>query len=93
MDDAFAAGDWGPWSGGGHLQADTLDELHEFADRLGLRRSWLQTRSGRPWNDHYDLTAQARDDAIALGAVPVSWRQAVRRNRRVRAAHRGQAPP
>ena len=25
-----------------HLVADSLDELHTFAARLGLRRSWFQ---------------------------------------------------
>ncbi|QWQ39587.1 DUF4031 domain-containing protein [Streptomyces sp. YPW6] len=28
-----------------HLTADTEDELHAFAARLGLRRSWFQTRA------------------------------------------------
>ena len=32
VDHAFAVGDWGRWSGGGHMQADALDEL-----RAGLR--------------------------------------------------------
>jgi Protein of unknown function (DUF4031) len=31
------------WS---HLTADTQEELHEFAARLGLRREWFQP--GRP---------------------------------------------
>lgn len=88
VDDGFVAGEWGLWSGGGHLQADSAEELHAFAARLGLRPEWLQSRPGRPWNDHYDLTRAARERAIALGARPVTWREAVRRNRAVRAAHR-----
>jgi Protein of unknown function (DUF4031) len=68
------------WS---HLFADTQDELHQFATgQLGLKRSCFQTGhrrgDGRPsphW--HYDLTAGKRQQAIRLGAVPVSWRKAV----------------
>jgi len=55
VDNAFAVGDWARWTGGGHLQADTTDELHDFARRLGLRREWFQGKPGRPENDHYDL--------------------------------------
>lgn len=72
----------GRWS---HLIADTQDELHEFAARLGLKRSWYQdptitgkpkatpgTRAAETW--HYDVTASKRLQAIKLGATPVSWR-------------------
>lgn len=36
-----------------HLMADTSDELHAFAARLGLRREWCQ-HQGRVL-EHYDL--------------------------------------
>lgn len=74
------------WS---HLFADTEDELHEFASRLGLRRSWFQdpTKTGKPLkaapgsraaqNWHYDVTEGKRRQAVALGAVEVSSREAV----------------
>lgn len=89
VDDAFREGErWGRWQGGGHMQADTLEELHIMADRLGLPRAWLQTKPGRPWRDHYDLTAGTRERAIALGAIPITWRQAARRNITARKAHR-----
>jgi predicted kinase len=51
-----------------HMATDgSFEELHEFADRLGLRRAWFQ-------RDHYDLPARGRAAAIALGAedVPTS---------------------
>lgn len=66
------------WS---HLFADTQPELHAFAARIGLRRSWFQPGrpvSGRPsrlW--HYDVTDGKRHQAIAAGAVAVTWREAV----------------
>lgn len=93
VDDGFVEGEWGRWSGGGHLQADTTDELHAFAERLGLRRAWFQSKPGRPWHDHYDLTREGRRRAIDLGAVPVPWREAARRNIALRRAARGTAVP
>jgi hypothetical protein len=84
VDDAFVAGDWGRWTGGGHLQADTVEELHAFAERLGLRRAWFQSKPGRPDRDHYDLTAAGRERAIAMGAIPERWRDGGRRRRAMR---------
>jgi hypothetical protein len=91
VDDGFARGEWGRWTGGGHLQADSAEELHAFAERLGLRRAWFQSKPGRPWHDHYDLTREGRERAIALGAVPVPWREAARRNIALRRAARAGA--
>lgn len=56
------------WS---HLMADTDDELHEFAARIGLKRSWHQ-KSGTPIS-HYDVTDSKRDEALRLGAVPIGY--------------------
>lgn len=58
--------EWG-WKYGAssHLYADTLEELHAFAARLGLKRAWFQDGK-RP---HYDLTAAKRTMAIRLGAI------------------------
>jgi len=78
---------WGRWQGGGHMQADTLEELYAMAVRLGLSRAWLQSKPGRPWRDHYDLTADKREQAIALGAIPITARQAARRNSAARRAY------
>ncbi|MFD0883979.1 DUF4031 domain-containing protein [Streptosporangium algeriense] len=59
----------GRWS---HLVASDAEELHAFALRLGLRRAWFQPRNGT--YQHYDVVESMRQRAIALGAVPVSWR-------------------
>lgn len=88
VDHAFAVGDWGRWSGGGHMQADTLDELHAFAARLGMRREWFQCKPGRPENDHYDLTRAGRELAVMLGAVPEDRRSGTRRRQAIRRARR-----
>lgn len=69
------------WS---HLIADTQEELHAFAARLGLRRSYFQdpTVNGKPKappgtlaaeNWHYDVTESKRQAAIRLGAVAVDF--------------------
>lgn len=52
-----------------HLMADTLDELHAFAARLGIPRHAFQDRTS---GAHYDVTAELREMAIALGAMAIS---------------------
>jgi hypothetical protein len=66
-----------------HLIADSQAELHEFAMQLGLRRSYFQP--GTPRGDgspsplwHYDVTEGKRKQAVALGAVQITWRDSVR---------------
>lgn len=54
-----------------HLTADCDDELHAFAARLGLRRSYFQPQS-RP---HYDLIPAKRRAAVDLGAEEISRRR------------------
>lgn len=81
VDNCFAADDWGKWAGGGHLQADTVAELHDFAARLGLKRSWFQSKPGRPDHDHYDLTRGKRQQALDLGAVDESLENGALRRR------------
>jgi hypothetical protein len=71
------------WS---HLVADTEEELHAFAAVMGIRRAACQVRSGRPHHAHYDIPERARSEAIALGAVPVTWRELGRMLRDRRAA-------
>ena len=89
VDDAFCSDDpngWGKWTGGGHLQADMLDELHAFAASIGLKRQWFQSRPGRPWNDHYDCTRRRRDAAILAGAIPEAVEDGTARRRALRNA-------
>ena len=57
------------WS---HLMADTLEELHAFARRLGMRPEWFQDHPRHP---HYDLTEGKRYRALHLGARPIDHRQ------------------
>lgn len=64
-----------PWRGRrwAHLVSDeSYDELHAFAARLGIPRRAFQ-------GDHYDVPADAREQAIELGAEAVDARVLVRR--------------
>lgn len=65
-------------NGSCHLTADTLDELHAFARRLGLRREWFQDHPIAP---HYDLTASRRELALQRGAVFVPALEQTRKRR------------
>lgn len=85
VDDAFS-GDWGKWTGGGHMQADTEEELHTFAASIGLKRHWFQSKPGRPDRAHYDLTRRRRDAAILAGAIPESIEDGTARRRAIREA-------
>ena len=58
-----------------HLVSDhSLDELHGFAEAMGIPRRGFH-------GDHYDLPEEHRDDALARGAVAVESRELVRRLR------------
>jgi hypothetical protein len=67
-----------PWRGQewSHLLADTTEELHAFAARLGLERGRFQHKPGRPWQDHYDVPEAKRRHAIRLGAKPITCGEA-----------------
>jgi len=56
------------WNKSCHLFADSLEELHEFACKLGLKRSYFQARSIVP---HYDLTENKRREAVQKGAQEI----------------------
>jgi hypothetical protein len=61
----------------GHLISDrSLEELHLFANQIGLKREWFQDKPGQP---HYDLTTpRMRLKAEMAGAVITDPRTIVR---------------
>jgi uncharacterized protein DUF4031 len=64
------------WPGHGrmwsHLVSDvSFDELHGFADGLGVPRRAFE-------RDHYDIPSHRYPDVVAAGAVEVSSREVVR---------------
>ena len=66
VDDAVSLWRGQRWA---HLMADTLDELHAFAQRLGVPRGSFQNKTS---GAHYDIPAELREQAIARGATPIS---------------------
>ena len=51
-----------------HMIADSDDELHAMADKIGVARKWFQ-------GNHYDISMSKRVEAIRHGAVPISLRE------------------
>jgi hypothetical protein len=51
-----------------HMMADSLEELHAMADKIGIQRKWFQSYSAYP---HYDICKSKRRLAIKYGAVEV----------------------
>ncbi|WP_406233196.1 DUF4031 domain-containing protein [Isoptericola jiangsuensis] len=60
-----------PWRGQrwAHLMADTLAELHAMAAQLGIPPRAFQNKAS---GAHYDVNADLRAQAIALGARAIS---------------------
>jgi hypothetical protein len=56
-----------------HMIADTDEELHAMAARIGVARKWHQ-RPKTPYS-HYDICLSKRELAISHGAVEITWRQ------------------
>ena len=65
-----------------HMVSDTSEEeLHAFAQQIGMRREWFQRDRRRDGvtHAHYDLTPGRRARAIAAGAVEVDMTELARR--------------
>lgn len=60
-----------------HMIADTEQELHDMAQRIGVRRKWYQ-------GNHYDICLKMKNKAIRLGAIEVTKRDLVRKLIRIR---------
>ena len=59
-----------------HLFADSLRELYEIGERIGMRRSWFQSPPKASW-PHYDLNPRKRALAVVEGAFEVESHQTV----------------
>jgi hypothetical protein len=68
-----------------HMIADSLDELHAMADRLGLRREWFQAAPPASF-PHYDVSLGKRQLAVAHGAIECDRKAIVEHMRRLRPA-------
>lgn len=68
-----------------HLIADTPDELHAMADRIGVARRWFQSSPPASF-PHYDVCKSKRALAVSHGAVECGRDDFVAAMRRIRAS-------
>ena len=54
-----------------HMIADSIEELHEFANKIGIHRRWFH-------KNHYDLRAEERLKAVQNGAIETTSKQLVK---------------
>jgi Protein of unknown function (DUF4031) len=64
-----------------HMLADTLEELHAMADKIGIDRKHFQSDASTP---HYDICQTKRAKAIECGAIIVSRQRLVEIMRKLR---------
>ena len=58
-----------------HMAADTVGELHEMADLIGMKRKWFQDKPRFP---HYDISLSKKALAISHGAVELGMKDLVK---------------
>ena len=63
-----------------HLLADTEEELHAFAQKIGMKRAWFQDGETHSM-PHYDLVANRRKMAVKLGAIEISRKELIEKLR------------
>jgi hypothetical protein len=56
-----------------HMIADTDEELHAMADKIGVARKWFQKQGTS--RRHYDIALSKRAKAVEAGAIEITWRQ------------------
>lgn len=73
-----------PWRGQlwCHLLADSLDELHSFAQSIGLKREWFQGHTKYP---HYDMNENRRKIAVKKGAIEIDKRTTIEKAKKLKA--------
>lgn len=61
---------------GVHMISDSSEEeLHEFAEKIGLKRHWFRAKSF----PHYDLPKKMKyEDVLAAGAYQITPRELVK---------------
>jgi hypothetical protein len=54
-----------------HMIADSTKELNEMADKIKVRRKWIQ--SAGTYREHYDICLSKRKLAVKYGAIEITW--------------------
>lgn len=57
-----------------HLVADTIENLHIFAKKIGIKKSWFHNKRGKK-QPHYDIKGVFIERARANGAIQVTRRE------------------
>lgn len=57
-----------------HMVADTIEELHSFAESIGVKRCWYHSSSKYK---HYDLNEDQRKVAVCSGAIEISSKELI----------------
>jgi hypothetical protein len=61
-----------------HMVADSTEELLAMADRIGVRRKWLQKEGTR--HEHFDICLAKRKLAVDAGAMQITTRELAQRS-------------
>ena len=77
VDPIYDHGEKGKWC---HLTGESVEELHDFARQLGLRRAWFQPKS----IPHYDLNPYLREIALNNGAIALDRKAFLKKVRALR---------
>ena len=56
-----------------HMVADSTDELFAMADKIGVKRKWIQ-KAGKV-EEHFDICLAKRAKAVSFGAKEITWRE------------------
>lgn len=62
------------YTDGIHLVADSIEELHEFAQKIGLKRCWYQSHRFK----HYDLWGKMSEKTLTASAIKKTSKEIVR---------------
>lgn len=62
-----------------HMGADSREELDAMADTIGVQRKWIQHPG--EWREHYDICLSKRALAVKAGAIEITPREFVIRQR------------
>ena len=61
-----------------HLSAQDINELHSFASKIGLKKTWFQEPPKTKYC-HYDVTESKRVLAVKNGAIEITTRELVKK--------------
>ena len=56
-----------------HMMADTTEELLTMADKIGVKRKWIQ-HAGTP-KEHFDVAKVSKVKAIKAGAIEITMKE------------------